>query len=128
MTDLALALWAASISGTLREMFFVMGVITLLISSIGYAITFAIINEDHEEGEPWSLPPTFVKYTIIGSAALLIVGAILPSSTTVKQMVGVTYAEKLLTHPDIRQLADPATALVKEYLEQELKNLRKKAE
>jgi hypothetical protein len=57
---------------------------------------------------------------------MAITGAILPTDTTVKQMIGVTYAEKLITDPRISGLADPASQLVKEYLEQQLSALRAK--
>jgi CHASE1-domain containing sensor protein len=128
MTNLAMSLWLASITGSLREIFLVAGVVGFIASAIVSIIWTAVVNEGKPRAEPFEYPPLILRRLLYTLPVVVIVGALLPSTTTVKQMIGVTYAERLLTDPKISQLADPAADLVKEYLQQQLKQLRSRSE
>jgi len=62
-----------------------------------------------------------VILTVLG---LVVFAALIPSTTAIKQMVGVTYAETIIRSPQMSDLTTPAMELAKEYMQSELKKLR----
>jgi hypothetical protein len=118
MSNLAISLWLADVCGNLQPGLMIPACILFAFASI-----LQLVWEVAGIKAPI---PRIARVGFILAPAVFGFALFLPSEATVKQMIAATYAERILTSPQIASIADPGVQLIKEYIESELKRLRGK--
>lgn len=116
MNTLSWLLYLAGVAGNIAG-FLAIIVLALAILQLGIVIAYAIEKE--------MLPPR--RLWISGAVAVIlgIIASIIPNKETIMYIAASEYGEKVVNSKEVRDLANPATELLKTWMKKETERLAK---
>ena len=124
MTNLAWIIYGAEIVGNFAAAFGVFLFIFGLATLFGFLAVGVTAHVDGTDSEEFQRAKIFLK--IVGSitGVILILGSFIPSKNTVLMIAAANYGDEIY-RSDLKEIVDPAKKLLKQWVEDQLKEKRK---
>jgi hypothetical protein len=124
MTNLAWIIYGAEIVGNFAAAFGVFLFIFGLATMFGFIAVGVTAHVDRTNSEEFQKAKIFLKIVGGVTGVILILGSFIPSKNTVLMIAAANYGDEIY-RSDLKEIVDPAKKLLKQWVEDQLKEKRK---